>query len=83
MCNPATQDRLVILGCRVHQMVAAMALVATTRVLLVVMVLWAGIVGVVSPPLVRSYGGDDIACLQKPGVVEPSMEELYMDQVKN
>jgi hypothetical protein len=37
--------------------------------------------GVMSPPLVRSCGGDGIACLQKPGVVEPSMEELYMEEL--
>jgi hypothetical protein len=45
MARPATQDRLVILGCRVREMVVVVARAATARVLLVVTVTWAGIEG--------------------------------------
>jgi hypothetical protein len=56
MVRPATQDRLVILGCRVCQTVTAVARAATTRVLLVAMVPWAGIMEEVLPPFpVRSH----------------------------
>jgi hypothetical protein len=40
-------------------MVVAVAWAVTTRLLLVVTVPWAGTVGVVSLPLVCSYGCDD------------------------
>jgi hypothetical protein len=48
----------------------------TTLVILVVMAPWAGTVVAVSPPLVRSYGGDGAVDVQEPGVEEPCMNEL-------
>jgi hypothetical protein len=46
------------------------------RVILVEMAPLAGIVGAVSLALVRFYGGDDIADVQEPSVVGPSLEVL-------
>jgi hypothetical protein len=71
VARPAAQDRLVILECWVHQMVAVVARVATARVLLVVMVPWAGTEGAVSPPLYHSCGGNGAADEQDPSVEEP------------
>jgi hypothetical protein len=61
-------------------MVAVVAEVVTARVLLAVMVSWAGTMGVVSPPLVRSCGGDDAVDVQEPGVEESSVEVLCMEE---
>jgi hypothetical protein len=60
--------------------VAVVARAATARVLLAVTVLWAGTMGVASPPLVRSYGGDGVADVQEPGAVESSVEVLCMEE---
>jgi hypothetical protein len=60
-------------------MVAVAVWVATARVTLMVMAPWAGTVVAVSPPLVRSYGGDSTADVQEPGVEEPNGEEPYKD----
>jgi hypothetical protein len=61
-------------------MVAAAARAATTQVLLVVTIPWAGTVGAVSPPLVRFCGGDGTTGVQNPDVVEPSAEELCVEE---
>jgi hypothetical protein len=53
-------------------MVVVVAQARSTRVLLVVMVPSASIVGVVLPPLVRSYGG---ASVQEPNVEVLCVEE--------
>jgi hypothetical protein len=79
----AAQDQLVILGCRVRQMVVMVAHKVTARVLLAVTVPLASTVGVVLPPLVRSCGGDGGAVLQEPGMMEPSVEESYMEEPSN
>jgi hypothetical protein len=68
--RPTAQDQFVILGCRVHQTVAVMAWAGTAQVLLVVTVSWVGTVGAVSPPLVRSCGGDSVI----------GVEELYVQE---
>jgi hypothetical protein len=56
-------------------MVAVAVWVATARVTLMVMAPWAGTVVAVSPPLVRSYGGDSTADVQEPGVEEPCKDD--------
>jgi hypothetical protein len=53
-------------------MVVVVAQARSARVLLVVMVPSASIVGVVLPPLVHSYGGT--------GVQEPNVEVLYVEE---
>jgi hypothetical protein len=68
MAWPAAQDRLVILGCRVRQMVAVVARSASAQVLLVAMVAWASTEGVMSLPLVCSCGGGSAADEQEQGV---------------
>jgi hypothetical protein len=64
----------------VHRTVAAAARAAIARVLLVVTIPWVDTVGAVSPPLVRSCGGDGAADVQKPDVMELSMEELCVEE---
>jgi hypothetical protein len=83
MARPATQGRLVTLGCRALRTVAAVARTVTARVLLVVMVPWASTTGAVSSPLVRSYGGVGAVDVQERGVEEPSEEEPCVDGGKN
>jgi hypothetical protein len=61
-------------------MVAAVAWVATALVILVATVPWVGTVGAVTPPLVRSYGGDGAADEQELGVEELFVEELCVDE---
>jgi hypothetical protein len=61
-------------------MVVVVAQVVTARVLLVETVSWVGTVGVVSLPLVRSYGGDGAASVQEPDMDEPSVEVLYVEE---
>jgi hypothetical protein len=68
---------LASLGCRVYRMVAVVVRTTTIRVILVVMAPSIGTEGVVLQPLVCSCGG---AGVQKPGVVEPSVEELCMEE---
>jgi hypothetical protein len=75
VARPAAQDRLVILGCRVCQLVAVVAWPVTTRVLLAETVPWVGTVGAVSLPLVHSCGGDGAT-----GVQEPSVEVLCVEE---
>jgi hypothetical protein len=53
-------------------MVVAVARAVTARVLLVVMVPWAGTTRAVSSPLVRSCAGIGAVDVQEPGVEEPS-----------
>jgi hypothetical protein len=78
--QPAAQDRLVILGCRVCQTVAVVARAVIALVLLAVTVPWAGTVGAVSLPLVRSCGCDGAASVQEPGVEKPSAEVLCVEE---
>jgi hypothetical protein len=58
----------------------SVARAVTARVLLAVTVPWAGTVRVVSPPLVRSCGGDGTACVQEPSMEEPNVEVLYVEE---
>jgi hypothetical protein len=62
----------VTLGCRAHRIVVAAARAVTARVLLVVMVPWAGTTGAVSSPLVHFCAGIGAVDVQEPGVEEPS-----------
>jgi hypothetical protein len=55
--RPTAHGQLVSLGCRTHRTVAAAVRAAMAWVILVVKVPWVSTVGVVSSPLVRSYGG--------------------------
>jgi hypothetical protein len=61
-------------------MVMVVARAVTARVLLVETVPWVSIVGVVMSPLVRSYGGDGATDVQEPGVDEPSVEVLCVEE---
>jgi hypothetical protein len=61
-------------------MVAVAVRTATAQVILVVMAPSASTEGVVLPPLVHSCRGDDAANVQEPGVLEPSVEELFMEE---
>jgi hypothetical protein len=56
-------------------MVAVAARAAMAWVILMVIVPWAGTVGPVLPPFVRSCGGGGAV-----GVQEPDVEELYMEE---
>jgi hypothetical protein len=67
----------VSLGCRAHRTVATANRAATAQVILVVKVPWAGTVGAVSSPLVRSCGGVSAADVQEPDVEEPYVEQPY------
>jgi hypothetical protein len=75
VARPAAQDQLVILGCRVRQMVAVVARAVTARVLLAGTVPWASTVGTVSSPLVCSYGDNGAT-----GMEEPNMEVLCVEE---
>jgi hypothetical protein len=71
--GPANRPRSTCdLGCRVHRTVAAAARAMMARVILVVMAPWAGTVGAVSSPLVRSSGGVGNTDVQELSVEEPS-----------
>jgi hypothetical protein len=61
-------------------MVAVAVQAATARMILVVMAPSAGTMRVVSPHLVRSYGGNGATDVQEPSVVEPSVEELCVEK---
>jgi hypothetical protein len=61
-------------------MVAVVARVATARVLLAVTVPWTGTMGAVSPPLVRSPGGDGVVGVHDPSVEEPNVEVLCVEE---
>jgi hypothetical protein len=61
--------------------VVVVARAATTRVLLLVTVPWPGTLGVVLPPLIRSYGGDVTVGVQEPGMVELNVEELCVEEL--
>jgi hypothetical protein len=61
-------------------MVAVVVRAATARVILVVMAPSARTKGEMLPPLVCYCRGDDTADLQEPGVVEPSVEELCVEE---
>jgi hypothetical protein len=72
VARPAAQDRLVILGCRGHQIVVVVARVGSAQVLLAVMV---RTLGAASPPMVCSYRGDAVADVQELGMEGSSVEE--------
>jgi hypothetical protein len=61
-------------------MVEVVAQAGFARVLLVVMVPWAGIAGVAFLPLVLSCGGDGISNVQETDVEDLSMEMLFVEQ---
>jgi hypothetical protein len=50
-------------------------------VLLLVTVPWPGTLGVILPPLIRSYGGDVTVGVQEPGMVELNVEELCVEEL--
>jgi hypothetical protein len=52
----------------------------TAQVVLVVMAPSVGTVGVVSLPMVCSCRGNGTADMQEPNVVEPTVEELYVEE---
>jgi hypothetical protein len=64
----------------VYRMVAVAVQAVAARVILVEMAPSVGTVGTVSPPLVCSCGGDDVAGVQEPGAVESSVEVLCVDE---
>jgi hypothetical protein len=61
--------------------VVVVARAATTRVLLLVTVPWLGTLGVILPPLIRSYEGDVTVVVQEPGMVELNVEELCVEEL--
>jgi hypothetical protein len=63
--------------------VVVVARAETARVLLAVTVPWVCTVGVVLPPLVHSCRSDRVTGMQEPGVVEPSVEELCVQDTIN
>jgi hypothetical protein len=55
--------------------------VVAALVILVLMAPWPSTMVAVSPPLVRSYGGDGATDVQEPDAEEPNGEEPYMDEL--
>jgi hypothetical protein len=58
-------------------MVTVVVWAGFARVLLAVMVPWAGTEGAASPPLVRSCRGDNVGDVQESDVVESNVDVLF------